>query len=474
MNKELNLAKIFLIYSIIFGSILVFLVPSFQSPDENTHFLFAYNLSTGKVNTSVKNKKSGYNLPTDMINEIHEKEKMYNSRDKKYSYEKMYFDQLLSANMNEKKFFGMSMAPVSTVAYIIPSLGIQITDYVGAFSGDHVKTAVMLQFARFLSLLIYSIIGYFAIKITPKFKKTFFVVLLLPLSLFLRSMVTYDSFILVITALSIALMLRLIDDKSIQFDKKYLIIFTILGYILFNVKIVYSISLFGLLIVDSKQFGGKREKIKKFIIIGSLVLFLTYIKKTFIINYNVGGDSEITAKQIKFILNNPISYMGILFKNIFGQMKQQNYWMVGTLGNLDTYMPYLFVFIMNLYLIVTFILESFYEKVMLPLWTKICYVILVILVIMGMYTLMYMSWTPQVLNKIGGDEITGVQGRYFIPLLLLIPLIFSNNLIEKLDQNGRVKKILDKIKLIYDYNFHYVTLCSLIMMTIIIFMRYYV
>lgn len=477
MNKEVNIPRLFLIYSIIFGSLLVFLVPSFQSPDEITHFTLSYNLSTGKVNSITKNNKSGYNLPKDMITDIKQQEKMYSNRQEKYSYSKMYFDQLLASNQCDKSFFNANISPVSIFAYIVPAIGIQITDYLKPYditNGTHVKTSVMIQFARFLSLIIYSLIGYFAIKITPKFKKTFFIVLLLPLSLFLRSMVTYDGLILVITALSISLMLKFIDDKSMNFDNKYIFMFIFLGYILFNIKVVYSICLLGLLVINSKQFGGRKEKIKKIIIIGIVVLLLTFIKKHFILIGSELGDSKLASNQLNFIIHKPIEYTKILFDNIFGQMSQQNYWMIGTLGHLDTYMPYLFVFLMNLFLIVTFIYESLYEKIILPLWTKISYIILTILAIISMYTIMYISWTPRVLGKIGGNEITGIQGRYFIPLLLLIPLIFSNNLIDKLDSKGNFRKILDKSKNIFDNNFYYVTFCSLILTVIIVFLRFYV
>lgn len=477
MNKELNLPRLFLIYSLIFGSLLVFLVPSFQSPDEITHFTLSYNLSAGKLNSTVKDKKSGYNLPNDMISEINKMEKMYSDRDKKYSYSEMYFDQLLSSNLNDKSFFGASISTISIFAYIVPAIGIQITDYLEPYATSgisHVKTNVMIQFARFLSLIIYSLIGYFAIRITPKFKKSFFVILLLPLSLFLRSMVTYDGLVLSVTALSIALILKLIDDKTIKWNKKYLFGFIILGYILFNIKVIYSICFLGLFVVDSKQFGGKKEKIKNAIIMISTILILTYIKKHFILPSAGLESSKLTAKQLNFIINNPILYIKILFDNIIGQIKQQNYWMMGTLGHLDTYMPYLFVFVMNIFLFITLLVDSFYEKIILPAWLKISYVILSILAVAGMYTIMYISWTPKVLGKIGGNEITGIQGRYFIPLLLLIPIIFSNNLIDKLDSKKNIKKILEKIKNVFDNNFYHVTLGSLILTVIIIFLRFYV
>ena len=194
MSKNVNLAKLFLIVSLFIGTLFVFLVPSFNSPDEDSHFIYSYQLSRGKIKTEIKNKTSVYYVPNSISDTIAKTKKINNDRDKKYSYSDYYFDQLIGSDYKSGIFLKPVIYNSIPIAYLAPTIGIQITDYLHAFGDKNssVNVNVMLQFARFFSLLIYSIIGYFAIKITPKYKKSFFAILLLPLSLFLRS--TIDSF----------------------------------------------------------------------------------------------------------------------------------------------------------------------------------------------------------------------------------------------------------------------------------------
>ena len=470
MNNK-NLAKLFFILSMLVGIILVFIVPPFNSPDEDSHFLYAYEISKGNFFPTTVNHYSGYYVPSSFFNYINEIKKLENDRDNKYKYSEIYFDQMLSQDYSQTEFSRAVIQSDIKIAYLAPALGIQLTDYMSTFSREKVSISVMLQFARFFSLLAYSIIGYFAIKITPKFKKSFFVILLLPMSVFLRSMVTYDGILLVITALAIANMLKLIYNKEVKFSTIDWIIFLITGFILLNVKIVYSIVFLGLFAIPDNVFGTRQKKIKTIFTMAAIILFVSIVRKTpYLLIENTGNDT--LQMQVKFILNNPIQYLKILARSIIGQWKTQEYWMIGTYGLLDTYMPVLFVFLMKIFLIFVFIFDASLEKIKLPLWLKLGLLFLIIFDICGIYTKMYISWTPLITGEYGGNIITGVQGRYYLPFLLLIPLILNNNLISKI-KNKKINNFINILQSIYENNFHYVTLTSLILMIIFIFMRYY-
>ena len=115
----------------------------------------------------------------------------------------------------------------------------------------------------------------------------------------------------------------------------------------------------------------------------------------------------------------------------------------------------------------------FHEKIKISKWIKIGYFICAVLAVFAMYTYMYIYWTTLVTDKVGGNDITGIQGRYYIPLLLLVPIIFNNNLVDKI-KNEKVRKLGEKIYNIYDNNFHYFTIFSLVFAVIIIVLRFYV
>ena len=145
--------------------------------------------------------------------------------------------------------------------------------------------------------------------------------------------------------------------------------------------------------------------------------------------------------------------------------------MVGTFGLLDTYIPVLLVHIIYFNLIIVFIYEILNDKLELPIWVNISYFGLIIISILSVYGSMYLNWTPQILNLIGGNEVTGVQGRYFLPYLFMIPLIFSNKINSKI--SNKLKNVLNKLS--YTINSYYwvIPTISLVLSIFVIIERFY-
>lgn len=468
-----NLAKLFLIISLFFGTLFIFIVPSFNSPDEDSHFIYAYETSVGNFIPKVTNKVSGYDVPLAIFEGISETKPITEDKDNKYKYSEMYDDQMLPQDFSKLVFNRTVIQNAPKIAYLAPALGIFVARHSHIFSASTMSTHVLVQFARFFSLLVYSVIGYLAIRMTPKFKKSFFAVLLLPLAVFLRSMVTYDGILLVTVALVLAEILRLIDGNT-KITKKDYALLILTGFILLNVKMLYSIVFFGLLAVPKEVFGGdKKKKIKSIIFIAGTILVISYLRKIpYMFLGETVGDPNIPV-QMNYIKSHPFSYLKTLVRNVIGQRRVQEYWMLATLGHLDTYLPVLMLMILRYYLILVFMLDALYERIRIPKWVKIGYFILVLFDIAGMYTMMYLSWTPAVTGKIGGNEITGIQGRYYLPFLFLVPIIFNNKLIDKIPKRMKIYGILNKLKEIFDNNFYYITIMSLIVSTFILIIRYY-
>ena len=53
---------------------------------------------------------------------------------------------------------------------------------------------------------------------------------------------------------------------------------------------------------------------------------------------------------------------------------------------------------------------------------KLLSIFIVISIIIEIFTGIYLTYTP-----VKGEVIEGIQGRYFLPLLIILPVIFSNN-----------------------------------------------
>lgn len=473
MKEKIKLEKLFIIVSIFIGTFLVILVPPYNSPDEDTHFMYSYEISKGNIIPSVKDNKSGHYVPITILESMDKNKKIIGNIDSKYSYSDINSDTTLPSDYTNKGFIGINVQTKPIIAYLAPAFGIRLATYLNAYYGGNVSPIVLLQFARFFSLLVYSIIGYFAIKITPKFKNSFFAILLLPMSLFLRSSVSYDGFILVISALVLANILRLIETKNVKFRKRDFIFFIITGFALLNVKTVYSIILFGLFAVPNNVFDGKKNKYKNFISMFIIVILISIARKILYLGLP-SETNQLFSQQIDFIINHPIQYLKILINNIFSQLRIMSWWMIGVYGCLDTVVPILIQFLIKLYLFFVILMDAFYEKISISLRIKIIYFILIILAVFAIYSYMYIYWTPLVSDEIGSNNIIGVQGRYYIPFLLLLPIIINNNVIDKLKKESKIKILLNKIHEVFINNHYYFTIFSLVFLVFIIIFRFYV
>ena len=472
MKKEkFKIENIFLLLSITIGILLIFIVPPFQSPDEDSHFTKSYLIATGKFFPKMVDKKVGYYIPAEMNDYINHKLEFMGNRNMKYTYEDVYYEQLLSNSYTQKIFKDISTSKTTPIAHLAPAIGVRLALFFNSFADSgSVSVAVLLQYARLFSLIVYSVLGFLAIKITPKFKKIFFTILLLPSTMYLRSMVTYDAIIIAFVALSLAKMLKLFYDKDCKFQKKDYLLFILSGYILLNIKTVYSIVFLLMFVIPNKKFGSKKDKIKSFIIMIMSVLLLTILTKVCYIGLKY-QENDLISLQYEFVKNNPLEFIKILIGNIRTQLSTQLYWMVGTFGLLDTYIPVLLVHIIYFNLIIVFIYEILNDKLELPIWVNISYFGLIIISILSVYGSMYLNWTPQILNLIGGNEVTGVQGRYFLPYLFMIPLIFSNKINSKI--SNKLKNVLNKLS--YTINSYYwvIPTISLVLSIFVIIERFY-
>ena len=102
--KKFEEHKAYIYLALIFGFIFVFITPPFQSPDEDSHFKKAYQVSKGNFYPIVKNNKKGNYFPKEMNIYIQDKLSYIGDRDKKYSYSSMVLDQYSKMNYDNKVF----------------------------------------------------------------------------------------------------------------------------------------------------------------------------------------------------------------------------------------------------------------------------------------------------------------------------------------------------------------------------------
>lgn len=444
--EKFSIEKKYLYIALIFGILFVFIVPPFQSPDEDSHFKKAYQVSKGKLYPEVKKNVIGNYFPTEMLNYIKTKTKYIGNRDKKYKYSEMVLDQYTKLNYEERKFTSYSTVSVTPIAYLVPATGIIFSKICAKiFDLESVNTAYMLYFARFFSIIFMSFIIYLSIKITPVFKRTFAVFGLIPMVIFLGSVISYDSLLISLTTLALSIILKITyDDKLKKVPNNYIITLILIGVVLLNVKGLYFLLYILLFLIPVKKVGNIKKMTRiALIIILSILAITLVIKIPFLLLPKIKTDVNYASKQLNFVIHNPIKYSGILIDNIINQRFFQLSSIVGVFGLIDTYNPFVIICFTYIWLIMVSISDGVCDKIKINGKFKILLIIYILFIIISVYSAMYINWTPAINgHKIGEADISGVQGRYFLPILLPILLLFSN---KKIKRYSFIEKIRNNI-----------------------------
>lgn len=437
--------KTYVYIALIVGVLFVFLTPPFQSPDEDSHFKKSYQVANGHLYTTVHKGKRGNYFPKQMIKYIDNKTKYMSKLDKKYSYSEMVGEQYEHLDYSKKEFQDYSTSKVIPVAYTAPAIGIVFSKVVAhIFNINMVSTVYMLYFARIFSLVLAIVLTALAIKITPVMKKTFLVVSLIPMCIFLNSMVSYDNILMPLSLLSLSIILDITYGKR-NITKKDIIILSLIGTVLLNVKTVYFFMYLLMFGIPVKKFGVKSDKIKSALKIIGIILALTLVFKFPLLLQKVSSSDNSAKKQLAYVLSHPIKYITILFTNIKDQRLFYLNTTVGTFGLIDTYLPISVIVFIYINIFVTALVDGSSDKIKVDKVIKILSVVYVMICAISIYTALYVTWTPQVFKKIGSNEITGVQGRYFLPLVMPLLLVFSNS---KIKDNKFFKVVRDNYLLL--------------------------
>ena len=155
ISDNLPIESIFLIISIIFGFLFIFLIPPFQGNDEVNHFSRAFQLSRCRFISQKSNDKVGDHLPSSIVSlfETSRYEPIRKNRNLRQSLSdisKMLNIKTENDNVCFTEFANTSV--YHPLAYIGPSTGI--------FLSERVKAPLLLSFyfGRLFNLLLWILI----------------------------------------------------------------------------------------------------------------------------------------------------------------------------------------------------------------------------------------------------------------------------------------------------------------------------
>lgn len=288
-------------------------------------------------------------------------------------------------------------------------------------------------FGELFNLLFYSIIFAFGIAWCKRLKYILFVIGLLPISIFIASSYSYDSFITAMITVGVAIILDGVISRSI-IDFKLLIVSIGMIAVGSLTKAIYIPLLLIILFIPKEKINRYGVMIKILAFIMVLVIMSTFVMPTAgttlsggtIVGDARGGDTSV-SEQLIYVLTNPVSYMLLFIKSVattlcdyfinknvfFAYYSFKN-------GTSALLLPSVIYFIVLCFVGLT--QGAVVDKKTNLIKYKIVDLFIILIVILLIWTSLYLSFTP-----VGANVINGVQSRYYIPLFLPVFFMMWNN-----------------------------------------------
>ena len=432
IKKETKVERFFLFNMLSWGMVYMLTFIPYTAPDELAHFAGA-NMQANKI------------MQMEAVNEygqayvrLEDETGRYNiepGADDIYVYYTHFADDTVETEY--VPYTGRTMDKTHFVAYLPQSIAVIAARLL------QLNNSWLLLLGRVFSLVAYTAIVYWAIKITPIGKWIFYWFSQIPIAIELAASFSYDSMSNAWAFLFVAIAIYYIIEKekiSIK-DQIFIIVVALIGL---PIKAIYLPFILLLLLISGQKF--KRGKWEKFIfpaigivisIVGVVLINLlkasTFLSSsTHIENASANYvESAISLQQrslnyayeIPDFIRNLELYFRVTFHTIIERLDFYLSTMIGSkLGAMDVEIPYYVVFgflILLLVIIVMFSERNKFEK-----WQKRG-IILSASVSALMLEAIFILMTPR--EKF---VITGIQGRYFIPIVLLLLLLVEIKNIE--------------------------------------------
>lgn len=402
-----------------FGLIYLLILPAFSAPDEQRHYISAYKLSNQML----------LQEPVDINGNVFVRVGDYEIFNKKpgVEYYGNFYGSIFDFSNNDATLVGQNEAVDAgggIVAHLPGAIGITIARLL------KLNRSMMLLLGRFMGLLFYCFCIYWAIKKMPFGKMVLFVISMFPMTLEEASSFSYDLVVNGLVFFVTAYMLSLIYEKP-KVSIKDVILVSLTLFLVAPCKAVYIFVAGMWILIPKEKFVQSKMKKGQWKWLTTLIVFLSTLLPNMIVNMSkVSGIStnsglvswagERGYSMSDLLQNIPYSFcifINTLVQNLEGYLNT----IVGRfLGWLEIPVSQ---FVVVGFLMILF-LEFFRVKEQYVIKTKerVCYGILAGLISLAVLAAMWLAWTP-----VSYDNIQGVQGRYFLPMIPLLYLVVANN-----------------------------------------------
>jgi uncharacterized membrane protein len=400
----------FLILSLLFGTALAAIIPPFQAADEPYHFLRAFQVSEGVFvsrQTDVRGIAVGY-FPAGLYRVWLPFSHIGFHPETKTSAAAIRDAMHVRLDDNNRMWITIATtAHYSPVCYLPQAAGIFLGRAIG------LPPLGLMYLGRLANVFMWAIAGYLALRLAPGIGRPLFLLLLMPMPLYVAATNSADAPTNALAVLLTALVCHLATScGQAGFGKMILLALLAIGVCL--CKFVYVPLLLLLLLIPREKLGGgkRADAILAIVIAAGALAAGMWIGATSHLESRINLSPSVSApEQMSFLLHHPLSLFQALLESIRrrGWTYLESY--VGLIGWLDQYVPAPLVVIYLIALALACLLQE--GKGQLPPAGKSAAVILPAVGASGLAIaiLSYLYWTP-----VGGSYIDGIHGRYFIAL----------------------------------------------------------
>ena len=435
-SNNVKIEKIFLIIAIPIGFLYLLLIPVSRVPDEQNHFLRAYDISEGHlISKKDENGNGGSIFKYDLV-------QYFKGSNGYIKYKDVYNNIKKEKVLNTEfiKFENTSL--YSFICYLPQTIGILISKILS------LPVVFSMYLGRLSNFIVWLLLIYLSIKKIPYKKISIMLFAFMPMMLQEAISLSLDALTNSMAIFLVSYVLYL-KNRSDKLDRKDYLIVSLSSIIMSMCKIVYLPICLIVLLIPFEKFKSKKDKYIKIIFLMFIVLFINIvwltISSSYLIEFNQGVNS---ASQLKFILSNPILYLHYLFNTICDNIMFYVNSLIGfALCYFNVNISLILIFMYIILLIYAFIVDN--DK-KIDSKDKLLSLIICISTILLIFTSLYIQWTP-----VGKNMIDGVQGRYFIPILLPLSILCNNVSIYRKENNKKQELFI--IELVV-----FINICSLI------------
>lgn len=396
--------KVAFVIILLFGLLMVFFAPPMSFPDEAIHFARAESITEG-VLYPVKTP-NGYYIQ-DYFFEMNQAKS--GTTILEYNFSKPISDS-----------WGYWPASTNTpfYSYLSSALGILIAKCLD------LSVIWTLWLGRLANLLLYGCFVYFAIKKAPVYKMPLLFMACLPIAVSQVSSFSYDAFIFACTVVMFAYFVYMYKNK---FETKDLAIFFIACLLMSLIKPPYVFLALSIFAVPKENFpSAKLQKYSAIVTFAVFVIVILHFGNFF--NQFIGASQHTTdyvlnsrnasfTAQMEYIMGNPAAIGTLL---LFAVKSVFDVFVVNS--TFYHFADFKGLILFNAIYLVFFAVFSvgYQHELNLSRKRRLILTAIVLLVYFSIFGILYCTWTP-----VGASYIVGIQTRYFVPMLPLIPLIVN-------------------------------------------------